>query len=135
MARSRTLSHVAMSVPEGTLTDEYRTRVLTFYGQVLGWRELSSLRLPDRLTIAVGPECYVNVRERPEGSARDEYQHFGVRVGSAEELRDLWDDLHANQPEVELEPISATADGQLTFRLHHLLPFAVEVQYFPAFDA
>src|SRR5918994_4983767 len=47
-------SHVTMNVPEGTLTEEYRARLLEFYGRMLGWREMESLRLPDRLTVAVG---------------------------------------------------------------------------------
>ena len=33
MAMSSGLSHVAMSVPEGTLTDEYRAQLLEFYGR------------------------------------------------------------------------------------------------------
>ncbi len=135
MARSQTLSHVAMSVPPGTLTDEYRARVLDFYNAKLGWRELEAFRRPDRLTIGIGPGCYVNLRERAEATERDDYQHFGVCVRSEQELRELWDDLHASHPEVALEPISDAGGGYLTFRMHHLLPFAVEVQYFPAPDA
>ncbi len=66
MRMSSGLSHVAMSVPEGTITDAYRARLLEFYGRVLGWREMESLRLPDRLTVAVGPSSYINIRERPD---------------------------------------------------------------------
>src|SRR4051812_1797441 len=54
MARSQALSHVAMSVPPGTLTDEWRAQVLDFYGEVFGWKEMDEFRLPDRLTISVG---------------------------------------------------------------------------------
>lgn len=46
MPRSAGLSHVAMSVPEGTLTEAYRARLLNFYGRVLGWREMEALRRP-----------------------------------------------------------------------------------------
>lgn len=49
MTVSSGLSHIAMSVPAGTLTDEYRTELLDFYGRHFGWREVESLRLPDRL--------------------------------------------------------------------------------------
>lgn len=48
------LSHVAMSVPEGTLTDAYRSNLLEFDGRALGWREMESFRRPDRLTERVG---------------------------------------------------------------------------------
>ena len=53
-----------MSVPRGTLTDDFRGELLTFYGKHFGWSEIESLRLPDRLTIAVGGGSYVNIRER-----------------------------------------------------------------------
>ena len=33
------LNHVAMSVPPGTLTDDYRAELLEFYGGLFGWRE------------------------------------------------------------------------------------------------
>ena len=130
MARSHTLSHVAMSVAPGTLTDEYRRQVLDFYGAILGWREIDDLRLPDRMTIAVGRSCYVNLRERDEPATYRGYDHFGVLVRSAEELHELWDELARNHPDVRLEPVSQVGNS-LTFRMQHLLPLAVEVQHFP----
>jgi hypothetical protein len=48
MPLSSGLSHVALSVPAGTLTDDYRARLLDFYGRRLGWREMEALRRPDR---------------------------------------------------------------------------------------
>ena len=62
MPRSSGLSHVAMSVPIGTLTEEFRTTVKDFYGELFDWREIESLRLPDRLTFAVGGS---SVRQHP----------------------------------------------------------------------
>src|SRR6476661_411396 len=120
--RSRALTHVAMSVPAGTLTDEYRARVLGFYGELLGWREIEQLRRPDRMTLAVGRDSYVNLRERTDDAATYRgYDHFGVLVDSEEDLRAMWADLDRNHPEVDLDEISATG-GTLTFRLHHVLP-------------
>ena len=123
------LTHVAMSVPEGTLTDAYRAQLLEFYGQILDWREIESLRLPDRLTIAVGPSSYVNLRERPESMVTHGYEHFGVLVRSAEELRALWATLDA-EPDVELEPLSTSDAGEGSFRFRYLLPMAVEAQFY-----
>ena len=129
-ARSNSLSHIAMSVPPGTLTDEYRQNVLDFYGAILGWKEMDQLRLPDRMTIVVGPSSYVNLRERDDDAATYRgYDHFGVLVGSEDELRRLWDELSNDHPEVTLRAISGTG-GALTFRLQYLLPLAVEVQFF-----
>src|SRR3954454_1836383 len=66
--KTHSLSHVAMSVPPGTLTDAYRKEVLDFYGELFDWREMEELRLPDRLTLAVGSHFYVNLRERPNAA-------------------------------------------------------------------
>jgi hypothetical protein len=119
-----------MSVPEGTLTDEYRSRLLTFYGRLLGWKEIEPLRLPDRLTIAIGRNSYVNVRERSDHMRSDGYDHFGVLVGSAAELRELWAQLDAEEDDVHLEPLAPDDRGEGSFRFRYLLPMAVEVQFY-----
>jgi len=121
-----------MSVPTGTLTDEYRDRVLDFYGRIFGWQEIERFRLPDRLTIAVGAS-YINVRERADAPAYSGYEHFGVSFPTAEELKAAWQRAHddAAIDDGTLEPIEETADGFVTFRLRYLLPLTVEAQYFP----
>ena len=131
MPKSQVLSHVAMSVPAGTLTDEYRSRVLEFYGRVFGWHEIESLRRPDRLTIAVGAN-YINVRERDDAATYTGYEHFGVSFPTAEELRATWERAHRDNADATLEPIEESADGFATFRLRYLLPLTVEAQYFPS---
>ena len=131
MPKQQVLSHVAMSVPVGTLTDEYRARVLDFYGRVFGWHEMESLRLPDRLTIAVGAS-YINVRERADAPAYTGYEHFGVSFPTARALKDAWERANAESGDVTLEPVSESGDGFATFRLRYLLPLTVEAQYFPA---
>jgi catechol-2,3-dioxygenase len=129
--KTHSLSHVAMSVPPGTLTDAYRKEVLDFYGDLLGWREMEDLRLPDRLTIAVGRGCYVNVRERDDAMTATGYEHFGVLVRSADDLAHVTKELQTKHPDVAVTPQSTTEGGHHTIRFQHLLPLAVEVQYFP----
>jgi hypothetical protein len=124
--KTHSLSHVAMSVPPGTLTDTYRKEVLDFYGELFDWREIEDLRLPDRLTIAIGRHFYINLREQPNAATTNGYEHFGVLVRSAEYLEDVRNKLRANYPDV---PVADQEGSQ--FRFQHLLPFAVEVQYFP----
>jgi hypothetical protein len=131
MAKQQHLSHVAMSVPPGTLTDEWRGRVLDFYGKMFGWREMDEFRLPDRLSIAVG-SSYINVRERSDAPAYNGYEHFGVVFPSADDVRRIWNDANnSDADDVTLEPLSEPLDGFLSFRLHYLLPLTIEVQYFP----
>ena len=132
MPVSSGLSHVAMSVPEGTLTDEYRTQLLVFYGRLLGWREMESLRLPDRLTVAVGRSSYINIRERPESMITHGYEHFGVFLRSAEDLQQLWEDLAKEKQDVQLEHLFPNDQGEGSFRFRFLLPMAVEAQFFAA---
>ena len=130
MSVSSGLSHVAMSVPVGTLTEEYRARLLEFYGRILGWSEMESLRLSDRLTVSVGSYSYINIRERPDSMVSHDYEHFGVLVRSTEEFQQVWTDLAAVQVDVQLEPFSTNDKGEGSFRFRYLLPMAVEVQYF-----
>lgn len=130
MPSSSGLTHLAISVPVGTLTDEYRARLLEFYGRILGWREMESLRLPDRLTVAVGRSSYINIRERHNSMVTHGYEHFGVLVGSAEDLRQLWADLSNEDSDVQLEDLSTNDDGEGSFRFRHLLPMAVEAQFY-----
>lgn len=130
MPKSAGLSHVAMSVPEGTLTVEYRARFLEFYGRLLGWHEMESLRRPDRLTVAVGRLSYINVRERPDSMVSHGYEHFGVLVDSSDDLQRLWTKLDQDEHDVELEPLSTSDDGEGSFRFRYLLPMAVEAQFY-----
>ena len=110
MSLSVGLTHVAMSVPEGTLTDEYRTRLLEFYGRLLGWSEMEDLRQPDRLSLWVG-RSYINIRERPDPMVTHGYEHFGVLVASADGLRELWAQLDAEDDDVEPRARSRRATG------------------------
>jgi hypothetical protein len=130
MPASSALTHVAMSVPPGTLTDAFRSRLLEFYGRMLGWREMEALRRPDRLTIGVGGSSYINLRERAEPMVTDGYEHFGVLVGSAADLRQLWTDLDNEPGDVELEPLEPNDAGEGSFRFRYLLPMAVEAQFY-----
>jgi hypothetical protein len=102
---------------------------LEFYGRVLGWREIESLRLPDRLTMAVGPSSYINIRERPDSMITHGYEHFGVLVRSAQDLQELWANL-GDHDEVQLEPLDANENGEGSFWFQYLLPMAVEAQFY-----
>ncbi len=130
MPSSFGLTHVAMSVPEGTLTGAYRERLVEFYGRILGWREMETLRRPDRLTVTVGRSSYINIRERPDSMVTHGYEHFGILVRSAEDLQQLWADLASEQDDVQLEPLTTNDDGEGSFRFRYLLPMAVEAQFY-----
>jgi hypothetical protein len=125
------LNHLAMSVPSGTLTDDCRAELLDFYGDVLAWHEIESLRLPDRMTFSVGNHTYVNIRERDEPMTCSGYEHFGIVVASTDDAEALWDRLAHDERDVNVEPLQRGEDGYRSFRFRYVLPFAIEVQFFP----
>jgi hypothetical protein len=125
------LNHIALSVPPGTLSDEYRRELLRFYGNMLGWLEIEALRLPDRLTLSVGGHTYVNVRERDEAMQTTGYEHFGIVVESSDDADRLWKQLEQEPEDVGLTSLDVSEDGYRSFRFRYLLPLAVEVQYLP----
>lgn len=131
MAVRTTLNHVAMSVASGTLNDEWRADLLEFYGALFGWREIESLRVPDRLTILVGQRTYVNIRERAEPMICSGYEHFGVVVSSGDEVEEIWNRLDASPLDLELEPLNIENGGFRSLRFRFMLPLAVEVQFLP----
>ena len=120
-----------MSVPVGTLTDEYRAALLQFYGELFGWTEIEALRLPERLSILVGPDNYINIRERDSPMVCSGYEHFGIVVESADQADALWDRLSGDHRELHLAPITKGDSGFRSFKFQYLLPLAVEVQAFP----
>lgn len=124
--RTTRLTHVAMSVPVGTLTTEFRTQIEEFYGELFGWHDLENLSNPERMTIATGGGSYINVKERVEPAAMT-YEHFGVAVATAADVRAVADDLRR----LGVEPENITGKTLLTLRFHHLLPMAIEVQNLP----
>ena len=67
-----------MSVADGTLTASFRADVASFYGHHFGWTEIESLRLTDRMTLAVGGRTYVNIPERTVPMVCSDDEHIGV---------------------------------------------------------
>jgi hypothetical protein len=130
MARSRGLAEIAMSVPPGTLTDDFCAEILAFYGELLEWSEVAALRAPDQFTMHVGRRTFLNLRERADSMTYHGYEHVGVLVESAEIAESLWEQLDADPHDLALEPMERTG-GARTFRFHHLLPMAIEVQFIP----
>jgi hypothetical protein len=131
MVRTRGLNHVAVSVPIGTLTEEYRVALRDFYGEHLGWSEITELELPDRLTLAVGHRCYLNVREREQAMVCHGYEHVGVLVESTDDAEAAWTALAADGRDVELQAIERGDDGYRVFRFRYLLPLTIEVMHLP----
>ncbi len=124
------LTHLAVSVPTGTLTPAWRRDFLDFYGSVLGWTEIENAPRPDRFTVAIGGGCYMNIRERAVAMACTDYEHFGVSVQSAEDAEALFVQLGGSGTDLELGQMVRSDEGTRSFRFRYLLPLAMEIQYF-----
>jgi hypothetical protein len=131
MARSRGLAEIAMSVPPGTLTDDFCNDVIAFYGDLLEWSEIAALRAPDQLTLHVGRRSFVNLRERTDSMTYHGYEHVGVLVESAEIAEALYEQVAGDSRDLGLEAMERTAGGARTFRFRYRLPMAIEVQFIP----
>jgi hypothetical protein len=120
-----------MSVASGTLTPEYRARVLAFYSRHFGWSEIESLRLPDRMTLDVGRGSYVNIRERHDPMICSGYEHIGLLLDSADAVEVTWAELAREDADVQLEELQRGVGSYMSFRFRHLLPLTIEVQHIP----
>jgi hypothetical protein len=125
------ISHLAVSVPLGTLTPAWREEFLGFYGAMFGWTEIENSPRPERLTVATGGSCYLNIRERADVMTCTGYEHFGMVVESTERVEELFADLEPRRDEIGLEDLVRNDDGTRSFRFRYLLPLAMEIQWFP----
>jgi hypothetical protein len=136
--RAPRFNHVAMSVPADLLDEHGRAELLRFYGDVFGWEELPTETLDrQRLVLrAYSNEQFVFLiaEDRPMTCPR--LDHFGMSVGTMEELDDMLERARAFQAHddrVDIVDKDATDhDGFLvltSFYVRYLLPMMIEVQH------
>lgn len=139
--RTRTprFNHVAMSVPADLLDEQGRQDLLEFYGDVFGWDELPT-ETKDRYRLVMRAhdnEQFVFLIAEDSPMSCPRLDHFGMSVGSAEELEEIYDKAQAwaaKDDRVDLiEKKGEDMHGVLTltsFYVRFLLPMMVEVQHF-----
>ncbi len=131
------INHVAMSVP-GALLRERRADLVRFYGEVFGWTPMPDpAQDGSELVLRVhSNEQFVFLIANDEPMRCPTGDHFGVSVGSVEELEQVLARARAfaaTSREVEVSE-RRTDDFQAAklhaFYVRYLLPMSVEVQYF-----
>ncbi len=139
--RTRTprFNHVAMSVPADLLDEQGRADLLAFYGDVFGWDELPT-ETKDRYRLVMRAHdneqfVFLIAEDTPMSCPR--LDHFGMSVGSAEELEEIYGKAQAWAAKDErvdlIEKKGEDMHGVLTltsFYVRFLLPMMVEVQHF-----
>lgn len=135
-------NHVAMSVPAELLGDQGRRDIVSFYSEVFGWAELPTETIDrKRLVLSaytVDQFVFLMATDRP--MTADRLDHFGLGVGSLEELDTFYGRaLDYRERDARVEIIDKSTDHHpgvslTSFYVGYLLPLMVEVQYF-AFDS
>ena len=136
--RTPTFNHVAISVPPDALGEDGRARILRFYGEVFGWTEMPTLTLDgERLVMrAYSNEQFVYVVADPKPMTCGSLDHFGMSVGTPEELYEMLARAREfKRVDDRVEIVEPTVEDFQVLKLHNFyvrfgLPMLVEVQCF-----
>ena len=136
--RTPRFNHVAMSMAADDLGEANRKDIVRFYEEVFGWHELPMLT-EDRHRLVLQAYTYEQfvflIADEPPMTCR-RMDHFGMSVGSMEELDDILAKCRAfaeHDDRVDIVDKNTDDYGMLklhSFYVRYLLPLMVEVQYF-----
>lgn len=140
MADTRTprFNHVAMTVERDLLTGEGRADLLRFCGDVFGWEELPMMTT-DRKRLVMSAwthEQFVFLHGSDEPMRCSPEDHFGLSVGSLEELEQLRSRALAfAEGDDRATVTNQFVEDYGALKLHsfyvtYLLPLTIEVQHF-----
>ena len=134
MTRMR-FNHMEMSFPVGTLTQEFRDDVDSFYCDVLGWDALD--------TEVVGQSChllrpddgqFILLAEGKEPMSSPGYDHLGLLMDTRDEVDSVLAECRRFQEKderlriKEYEDLTGPTITVHAFYLKHLLPIWFDVQ-------
>lgn len=130
-------NHVAMSVPGSALDDAGRADIVGFYKDVFGWEELPTMTKPrERLVLqAHRYDQFVFLVGSDEPMSCPRLDHFGMAVGSLDEMRALYDRARSYlERDDRVDLVDPQVEDYEVLQLHsfyvgYLLPMMVEVQY------
>ena len=134
--RAPCFNHVAMSVPAELLDRGGRESLLGFYSEVFGWSEMPTLTEDGKqLVLRVhSNEQFVFLLADPEPMRCPAMDHFGLSVGTPDELDDVLERARAygdRDDRVELLDRELADYGFLklhSFYVRYRLPMMIEVQ-------
>ena len=134
--RMPTFNHVAMSVPADGLDEPSREEILGFYGEVFGWTEMPTMT-EDRVRLVLrvyNNEQFVFLHADPEPMRCPKLDHFGMSVGTPEQLYELLERARKFKTRDDrVEIVEPQVEDYKVLKLHnfyvrYLLPLMVEVQ-------
>ena len=136
MAGTQQFSHVAVTVPRDYFDVTERADLLPFYDEVFGWVENKDPSIEGERIFLRAPtdRQYLTLRASDEPMRTSGYEHLGIWVESAAELRQLYErarDYARRDHRVELSDMKTLYGERLqTFRVRYQLPLTLEVPHF-----
>ncbi|NRA04538.1 MAG: hypothetical protein HRU00_18265 [Myxococcales bacterium] len=133
---SGVFNHVAISVPADLLGERGRAELLRFYGEVFGWSEMPTMTRDRELLVlrVYSNEQFVFLAANENPMSCPEGDHFGMSVGSPEELEGILERAKKFQAEdARVEIIDKQVEDFGVLKLHncylrYLLPLRIELQ-------
>lgn len=130
-------NHMELTLPLGTLTDEFRAEAREFYGDVFGWtvtdtqilKQTGLLLSTDSVT-----SQFILLLEHRQPMTPPPFDHLGVLCDSREEVDAVLAKCEAWQekdPRVEIKRYQDLVTPTITvhaFYVRHLLPIHLDVQ-------
>lgn len=130
-------NHVAMSMPADLLDEANRKDLCAFWSEVFGFDEMPTMTLDRRRLIlsCVHWDQFIFLIADDEPMACPRMDHFGIAVGSMEELLGVRDRAKAyreRDPRVDFIDLRTDDQGMVTIHsiyARFLLPMMCEIQF------
>lgn len=128
-------NHMELTFPVGTLTDDFRSDVADFYGDVFGWKA-SNVDIINQsgLYLRIDDGQFILCLEHREPMNRPAYDHLGLLVDNRGEVDDLLGSCQrraGGDERVEIKTYNDLVMPNLTvhaFYVRFLLPIHFDVQ-------
>jgi hypothetical protein len=130
-------NHVAMSMPADLLDEANRKDLCAFWSEVLGFEEMPTMTQDRRRLIlsCVHWDQFIFLISDDEPMTCPRLDHFGMAVGSMDELRGVQERAKAYQerdPRVDFIDLRSDDQGMVTIHsiyVRYLLPMMCEIQF------
>lgn len=130
-------NHVAMSMPADHLDATHRAEITAFWSEVFGFDELPTMTEDRRRLVlsCVHWEQFVFLIAEDEPMRCPRLDHFGLSVGSLDDLHGAWERATAyRERDDRVDVIDPTVDDHDVVRIHSMyvgyqLPMMCELQY------
>ncbi|MBM3661184.1 MAG: hypothetical protein FJW95_17005 [Actinobacteria bacterium] len=134
MATTR-FNHMELTLPRGTLTDEFRSQVADFYGGVFGWAA-STVQVvgQDCLYLHVDEGQFILCAEVDNPIQSPSYDHLGLLMDTRAEVDAALDEIKsraATDDRIRIKEYEDLVMERVTvhaFYVKHLLPIYFDVQ-------